>query len=110
MRCSSNLKGTHTMADDPKDPKKLLPPHLVNRLSQADAPQMILLRGPGPFQLPRLGTDVNFLALESGAIEIRLETELGQGVRIILSEFGAATLRSLLAMEFERRKAAKEGQ
>jgi hypothetical protein len=63
-------------------------------------PHIILLQGPGPFQLPRLGSDVNYLALESGAIEIRLETGLGQGVRIILPELVAATLRSLLVAEF----------
>jgi len=91
------------MADEPKDR------YLVNRAAQANAPHIILLQGPGPFQLPRLGSDVNYLALESGAIEIRLETELGQGVRIILPELGAATLRSLLVAAFRRRVAGKEG-
>jgi len=80
---------------------------ITARAAQANAPHIILLQGPGPFQLPRLGSDVNYLALESGAIEIRLETELGQGVRIILPELGAATLRSLLVAEFQRRKAAR---
>ena len=100
---SVKIIGTLTMADEPKAR------YLVNRAAQANAPHIILLQGPGPFQLPRLGSDVNYLALESGAIEIRLETELGQGVRIILPELGAATLRSLLVAAFRRRVAGKEG-
>ncbi len=92
------------MADEPK-----LPPELINKLTQSHTPQMLLLKGSGPFQLPRLGTRVDGLALDTGAIEIRLETELGQAVWLALPELAAVGLRDLLVAEFLRRKAAKGG-
>jgi hypothetical protein len=76
--------------DEPKRP----PEYVTNKLTQASSPLLMVLHGPGPFQLPRLGNDVSILGLESGAIEIRLETERGQAVRLVgLSHFAMGLCR-----------------
>lgn len=81
-----------------------LPPKVRNKLLRSADPYHLDLQGPGPFQLPLLVRLESILA--EPQIEIRLETESGQEVRLRLSAEAAEALRSSLTVEKKRREGA----
>lgn len=83
---------------------KPLPPGLRNKLLRGDEPLHIDLQGPGPFQLPLLVRVESILAAPH--LEIRLETESGQEVRIHLTEIAFEILRQMLNAEKQHREGA----
>ena len=80
-----------------------LPPEVLNKLMRRDKPLLADLRGPGPFQLPLLTRVESILGpLDKGHLEIRLETESRQAVRIVLTEEAGAILNDLLRAHYSR--------
>jgi hypothetical protein len=73
----------------------------VERDFQAPLPFVYDLPGPGPFQLPLL-TRVGPMSVPEteGRLEIRLDTERGQEIRIPLTEDAASGLLDLLMKYF----------
>jgi hypothetical protein len=73
-----------------------LPPQVRNKLMRWPEPMIADLQGPGPFQLPLLSSTVSATGLDMGGLEIRLETELGQEVRLRLTENAWSMLSTIL--------------
>jgi len=84
--------------------KDYLHPKLRNSLLRGDAPAPVDLQGPGPFQLPLLLRVESIL--EGPPLELRLETESGQEVRVHLTAEAAEVLRSSLVVLKKRREGA----
>ena len=87
----------------PKKPEDL-PPNVRNKLFRSKQPLVVDLQGPGPFQLPLLSKLESLRPRTAGRLEIRLATESGQGVLVVLTEKAAAALHVILGTEFERRR------
>ncbi len=91
-----------------KPPK--LSQEALNRLTRRETPLIAELQGPGPFQLPLLTTVDSLLARGTGHLELRLETELAQEVRIVLTEEVGAAVHRLLGAEFARQAEGAKGK
>lgn len=82
---------------------KPVPPELLGRLFRSDEPVVVKLTGPGPFRLPLLRKlEAAHVRPAEGRIEMRLETESGQAVRLILTDEAAADVLDILRSAFER--------
>ena len=93
------------------DDKPKLPPEVLNKLMRSNEPMLADLQGPGPFQLPLL-TNVESTVGPDGAghVEIRLETQSAQEVRIVLTQEAALKLHVLLRAIFRAEQDAAKGR
>ncbi len=88
------------------DNKRDIPDELRNKLQRSDKPLLADLQGPGPFLLPPLTNVESILEFDRGGIEIRLETESAQEVRVQLTAEAASMLQMMLVVH-ERRQTSE---
>jgi hypothetical protein len=83
----------------------------IESLFQAKEPAFFELQGPGPFEFPRLSKLVSKAGQSSkGQVQLRLETERGQEVRISLTEEAASKTLEILQAYFAQQALRHPGE